>query len=60
MTKTLLLTKTTITNIDLYSYYFPMTILEKNIDSLDLQTIIKTQDLILFTKIKKNFILVDI
>jgi hypothetical protein len=37
--------KNTITNIDLYSNKFPIDILEKNIDKLDLTTLIKTQDL---------------
>ena len=38
-------TKTIISNLDLYSYRFPLDVLEKNINSLDLRTLIKTQDL---------------
>ena len=37
--------KNTITNIDLYSNKYPINILEKNIDRLDLKTLLKTQDL---------------
>ena len=43
MNKPLNNTKTTITNLDLYSYNFPIDILETNIESLDLKTLIKTQ-----------------
>lgn len=35
----------TISNIDLFSYQFPINVLETNIDSLDLTTLIKTQNL---------------
>lgn len=45
MKKSLNITKTKISNLDLYSYIFPLTILEKNIDNLDLKTLIKTQTL---------------
>lgn len=45
MVKPLNITKTVITNIDLYSYTFPLNILEKNVNSLDLKTLIKTQTL---------------
>jgi hypothetical protein len=37
--------KTVITNLDLYSFNFPINVLEKNIDSLDLITLIRTQKL---------------
>lgn len=43
MTKQFNITKTVITNLDLYHYYFPIEILESNIDSLDLLTLLKTQ-----------------
>jgi hypothetical protein len=43
MTKPLNNTKTQITNLDLYSFRFPDNILEKNIDFLDLTTLLKTQ-----------------
>jgi hypothetical protein len=36
---------TQITNLDLYEYKFPINVLESNINSLDLRTLIKTQDL---------------
>jgi len=45
MTKELNKSKLIISNIDLYSHTFPIDILEKNIDSLDLLTLIKTQNL---------------
>ena len=45
MTKPFNITKTTITNLDLYSFRFPNNILEKNIDCLDLTTLLKTQTL---------------
>ncbi len=45
MTKLLNTTKSIITNLDLYSFNFPIDVLESNIDSLDLKTLIKTQDL---------------
>jgi hypothetical protein len=45
MTKLLNTTKSIITNLDLYSFKFPIDVLESNIDSLDLKTLIKTQDL---------------
>ena len=35
----------TITNLDLYSGKFPTNVLVANIDSLDLMTVIKTQEL---------------
>ena len=43
MVKEVNITKTTIINLDLYYYYFPIDVLEANIDSLDLLTLIKTQ-----------------
>ena len=45
MTKELNKSKTIISNIDLYHHNFPINILEANIDSLDLFTLIKTQKL---------------
>lgn len=57
MTKPLNETKTTITNLDLYSYRFPNDVLEKNIDSLDLMTLLKTQ--ILTYEFILNYILND-
>lgn len=45
MNKQLNTTKSIISNIDLYSYKFPIDILENNINNLDLLTLIKTQDL---------------
>jgi hypothetical protein len=45
MKKPINLTKTEISNIDLYSNTFPLDVLEKNIDKLDLKTLIKTQKL---------------
>ena len=39
------LNKSKISNIDLYHHNFPINILEANIDSLDLFTLIKTQKL---------------
>jgi hypothetical protein len=36
-------TKTTITNLDLHNFYFPINTLIKNIEHLDLTIIIKTQ-----------------
>ena len=37
--------KTIISNLDLYSFNFPIHVLEANIDSLDLRTLIRTQTL---------------
>lgn len=45
MNKPLNTTKSIISNIDLYSYKFPINILENNINNIDLLTLIKTQDL---------------
>jgi hypothetical protein len=45
MKKPFNITKTKITNIDLYSNTFPLDILEKNIECLDLKTLLKTQKL---------------
>lgn len=45
MNKPLNITKSIISNIDLYSYKFPINILENNINNLDLLTLTKTQDL---------------
>ena len=45
MSNTLNTIKTKITNLDLYSNRFPINVLESNIDSLDLRTLIKTQNL---------------
>lgn len=43
MTKPFNDTKTIISNIDLYNFRFPNDILEKNINYLDLTTLLKTQ-----------------
>ena len=45
MTKPFNTTKTAITNLDLYSFRFPNDVLEKNINFLDLITLLKTQTL---------------
>ncbi len=45
MTKPFNTTKTAITNLDLYSFRFPNHILEKNVNFLDLITLLKTQTL---------------
>lgn len=45
MSKLLNTNKTIITNLDLYSFSFPIDVLESNINSLDLRTLIKTQEL---------------
>lgn len=45
MTKPFNTTKTAITNLDLYSFRFPNDVLEKNVNLLDLTTLLKTQTL---------------
>ena len=45
MKKPLNITKSIITNLDLYSFNFPIDVLESNINSLDLKTLLRTQDL---------------
>ena len=45
MTKPFNTTKTVISNLDLYSFRFPNDILEKNVNFLDLTTLLKTQTL---------------